>query len=461
MANQTQTQIHLTKKTKGINTNMHEIKCPHCDTVFSVDQAEYAGLLEQVRTKEFEAELSNRLHIEQEKQAAQIQLAKSEAEQANAKVIAAKELELAKLKSELENAANQVELARKTEAEKAAQILAEKALEIANLKSAIDKKATEAALAVQTAVSEAEKKNIQLKADLDKLAAEKQMAEQTSKESHAKEVASLQGEIQRIKDMKLQLSTKMIGETLEQHCSNEFNSIRSTAFPKAYFEKDNDASTGSKGDFIFKDFTDQNVEYISIMFEMKNESDATKTKQKNEDFFKELDKDRNEKGCEYAILVSLLEPESDLYNQGIVDVSHKYPKMYVVRPQFFIPMISLLRNAAMKTIEFKNELALIKSQNIDITTFESDLETFKTGFGKNYKLASDKFKKAIDEIDAAIKSLEKTKEDLLGSEKNLRLANEKLDGVTVKKLTKNNPTMKAKFEELGKDKPAIESPEED
>lgn len=439
---------------------MNEIKCPHCETVFSVDQAEYAGLLEQVRTKEFEVELTKRLHLEQEKQAAQIELAKAEVEKAQAKALAAKELELAKLKSELENSTNQIELARKSEAEKAAKEISEKQLEIAKLQSALEQKVTQGELAVKTAVSEFEKTTIQLKADLDKLAAEKKMSEQNAKESHAKEVASLQGEIQRIKDMKAQLSTKMVGETLEQHCSNEFNAIRSAAFPKAYFEKDNDASTGSKGDFIFKDFTDSQVECVSIMFEMKNESDATKTKQKNEDFFKELDKDRNEKGCEYAILVSLLEPESELYNQGIVDVSHKYPKMYVIRPQFFIPMITLLRNAAMKSIEFKNELAIIKAQNIDITTFEEDLEEFKSGFGKNYRLASDKFKKAIDDIDAAIRSLEKTKEDLLGSEKNLRLANDKLDGVTVKKLTKNNPTMKTKFDALGASKAPKEAEEQ-
>jgi hypothetical protein len=439
---------------------MHEIKCPHCKTVFSVDQAEYAGLLDQVRTKEFENELSTRLHLEQEKQAAQIEAAKQTAEAAKAKALADKEMEIQKLKSELENSQTAIELARKTEAEKAAATLSAKTLEIANLQSALEQKSTQSELAVKTAVSEAEKTNIQLKADLDKLAAEKKMSEQNSKENHAKEVETLKGEIQRIKDMKLQLSTKMVGESLEQHCSNEFNAIRSAAFPKAYFEKDNDASTGSKGDFVFKDFTDSKVEYISIMFEMKNESDATKTKQKNEDFLKELDKDRNEKGCEYAILVSLLEPESELYNQGIVDVSHKYPKMYVVRPQFFIPMITLLRNAAMKSIEFKNELALIKSQNIDITNFEADLEEFKAGFGRNYKLASDKFKLAIKEIDSAIKSLEKTKEDLIGSEKNLRLANDKLDGVTVKKLTKNNPTMKAKFNELSTSKSEIESSDE-
>lgn len=440
---------------------MNEIKCPHCNTVFTVDQAEYAGLIDQVRTKEFEAELSKRLHLEQQNLEKDIELAKKEVAAQNAKAIADKELEIQKLKSDLQNSSNEIELAKKEVAEKQAADLAAKTLEIQELRASITQSATEKELAVQKAVAEAEKKSIQLKAELEKLESDKRIAEQNTKENHAKDISALQAEIQRIKDMKLALSTKMVGESLEQHCSNEFNAIRSAAFPKAYFEKDNDATGGSKGDFIFKDFTDQNAEYISIMFEMKNESDATKTKQKNEDFFKELDKDRNEKGCEYAILVSLLEPESELYNQGIVDVSHKYPKMYVVRPQFFIPMITLLRNAAMKTIEFKNELAIIKSQNIDITTFEEDLEEFKAGFGKNYRLASDKFKKAIDDIDAAIKSLEKTKEDLIGSEKNLRLANDKLEAVTVKKLTKNNPTMKAKFDALEAPKPSKDSTSKD
>jgi hypothetical protein len=440
---------------------VNEIKCPHCNTVFTVDQAEYAGLIDQVRTREFEAELSKRLHLEQQNLEKDIELAKKEVAAQNAKAIADKELEIQKLKSDLQNSSNEIELAKKSVAEKQAADLAAKTLEIQELRASITQSATEKELAVQKAVAEAEKKSIQLKAELEKLESDKRIAEQNTKENHAKDISALQAEIQRIKDMKLALSTKMVGESLEQHCSNEFNAIRSAAFPKAYFEKDNDATGGSKGDFIFKDFTDQNAEYISIMFEMKNESDATKTKQKNEDFFKELDKDRNEKSCEYAILVSLLEPESELYNQGIVDVSHKYPKMYVVRPQFFIPMITLLRNAAMKTIEFKNELAIVKSQNIDITTFEEDLEEFKAGFGKNYRLASDKFKKAIDDIDAAIKSLEKTKEDLIGSEKNLRLANDKLEAVTVKKLTKNNPTMKAKFDALEAPKPSKDSTNKD
>jgi len=251
-----------------------------------------------------------------------------------------------------------------------------------------------------------------------------------------------------LRDMKARLSTKMVGETLEQHCETEFNRIRSTAFPRAYFEKDNDASSGSKGDYIFRDVDENDTPIVSIMFEMKNESDTTATKKKNEDFLKELDKDRNEKGCEYAILVSLLEPDSDLYNSGIVDVFHRYPKMYVIRPQFFIPMITLLRNAAMNSLEYKQELALVKAQNIDITNFESDLDTFKTAFAKNYDLASRKFQTAIDEIDKSINHLQKTKDALMSTDRNLRLANDKAQDVTVKKLTRKNPTMKTAFEQL-------------
>lgn len=254
--------------------------------------------------------------------------------------------------------------------------------------------------------------------------------------------------IERLKDMKARLSTKMVGETLEQHCDTEFNRIRATAFPKAYFEKDNDAREGSKGDFVFRDFDDSGTEFVSVMFEMKNESDTSATKSRNEDFFAKLDKDRNEKGCEYAVLVSLLEPDSELYNSGIVDVSHRFPKMYVVRPQFFIPMITLLRNAALNTLEYKSELALVRAQNIDITKFEDELEQFKAGFGKNFDLASRRFHTAIDEIDKSISHLQKTKEALLGCDRNLRLANDKAQDVTIKKLTRGNPTMAAKFSEL-------------
>jgi len=274
------------------------------------------------------------------------------------------------------------------------------------------------------------------------------LAETSLKDKYETQLKDRDEAIERLRDMKAKLSTKMVGETLEQHCETEFNRLRATAFTKAYFEKDNDASTGSKGDYIFRDADDAGNEVVSIMFEMKNESDTTATKKKNEDFLKELDKDRTEKGCEYAVLVSLLEPESELYNSGIVDVSHRFPKMYIIRPQFFIPMITLLRNAAMNSMEYKAELALVKSQSIDVTDFEEELDTFKTGFARNYDLAGKKFQTAIDEIDKSITHLQKTKEALLGTDRNLRLANDKAQDVTIKKLTRGNPTMKAKFDEL-------------
>ena len=283
---------------------------------------------------------------------------------------------------------------------------------------------------------------------------EKQLAETSLKDKYETQIKDRDDAIERLRDMKARLSTKMVGETLEQHCETEFNRIRSTAFPNAYFEKDNDASTGSKGDYIFRDTDGADTEIVSIMFEMKNESDTTATKKKNEDFLKELDKDRTEKGCEYAILVSLLEPDSELYNSGIVDVFHRYPKMYIIRPQFFIPIITLLRNAAMKSLEYKTELALVKAQNVDVTNFENDLETFKTAFAKNYDLASRKFQKAIDEIDKSIDHLQKTKDALLGTDRNLRLANNKAQDVTIKKLTRRNPTMAEKFEELNRQEPS-------
>jgi hypothetical protein len=270
---------------------------------------------------------------------------------------------------------------------------------------------------------------------------EKQLAEKSLTEKYQTQIKDRDDAIERLRDMKARMSTKMVGETLEQHCDTEFNRIRATAFPRAYFEKDNDASAGSKGDYIFRDVDEAGTEIVSIMFEMKNEVDTTATKKKNEDFLKELDKDRIEKGCEYAVLVSLLEPDSELYNSGIVDVFHRYPKMYVVRPQFFLPIITLLRNASMKSLEYKTELALVKAQSVDITNFENDLDTFKTAFGKNYDLASRKFQTAIDEIDKSIDHLQKTKDALLGTDRNLRLANDKAQDVTIKKLTRQNPTM--------------------
>ena len=288
----------------------------------------------------------------------------------------------------------------------------------------------------------------ELKNSLARAELEKQLSEQAIKDKYETRIKDRDDTIERLKDMKARLSTKMVGETLEQHCEIEFNRIRAMAFPKAYFEKDNDSRTGSKGDYIFRDMDEIGTEIVSIMFEMKNESDSTATKNKNEDFLKELDKDRAEKGCEYAVMVTLLEPESELYNSGIVDMFHRYPKMYVVRPQFFLPIITLLRNAAMNSLKYKSELALVKAQNIDITNFETNLETFKTAFSRNYDLASNSFKKAIEEIDKSIDHLQKTKDALLGTDRNLRLANDKAQDVTIKKLTRGNPTMAAKFAEL-------------
>jgi hypothetical protein len=303
-------------------------------------------------------------------------------------------------------------------------------------------------LAINEAVNNIEKERDELKNNLKEVRLKSELAENSLKDKYETQIKDRDDAIERLKDMKARLSTKMIGETLEIHCETEFNRIRSTAFPNAYFEKDNDARTGSKGDYIFKDKDIEGTEIVSIMFEMKNESDTTATKKKNEDFFKELNKDREEKKCEYAVLVSLLESDSELYNSGIVDVSYHYPKMYVIRPQFFIPIITLLRNASMKSLEFKNELARVREQNIDITNFEDDLEQFKEAFGKNYNLASKKFESAIASIDKSIDQLQKTKDALLGTERNLRLANDKAHGVTIKKLTRKNPTMAAKFEQL-------------
>jgi hypothetical protein len=321
--------------------------------------------------------------------------------------------------------------------------------EIQKLKNELEIIKTRQEITVTDAVSKVEKERDKLRHDLEQAELQKKLSEQSLKDKYETQLKDRDDAIERLRDMKARLSTKMVGETLEQHCETEFNRLRATAFPRSYFEKDNDASTGSKGDYIFRDSDESDIEIVSIMFEMKNENDTTATKKKNEDFFKELDKDRNEKGCEYAVLVSLLEPESELYNSGIVDVSYRYPKMYVIRPQFFIPIITLLRNASLKSLEYKSELALMKAQNIDITNFEHNLEQFKDGFARNYDLASRKFQTAIDEIDKSISHLQKTKDALLGTDRNLRLANDKAQSVTIKKLTKDNPTMKAKFSELG------------
>lgn len=320
--------------------------------------------------------------------------------------------------------------------------------EIQSLKAKLDATRIEQKIAITGAVSAVEKERDELKNGLKQAELEKQLSETSLKDKYETQIKDRDDAIERLRDMKARLSTKMVGETLEQHCDTEFNRIRATAFPRAYFEKDNDARSGSKGDYIFRDSDEAGTEIVSIMFEMKNESDTTATKKKNEDFLKELDKDRTEKGCEYAVLVSLLEPDSELYNSGIVDVFHRYPKMYIVRPQFFLPIITLLRNAAMKSLEYKTELALVKAQNVDITNFENDLDTFKTAFAKNYDLASRKFQTAIDEIDKSIDHLQKTKDALLSTDRNLRLANNKAQDVTIKKLTRRNPTMAANFDEL-------------
>jgi hypothetical protein len=322
--------------------------------------------------------------------------------------------------------------------------------EISALQSKIANAELEHKMAVTNALKLVEKERDELKSNLDHAGLQKELSENALKDKYETQIKERDEAIERLRDLKARLSTKMVGETLEQHCEIEFNRIRSTAFPRAYFEKDNDARGGSKGDYIFRDKDDQDTEVVSIMFEMKNEVDTTATKKKNEDFLKQLDKDRNDKGCEYAVLVSLLESDNELYNSGIVDVFHRYPKMYVVRPQFFIPIITLLRNAAMKSMEYKRELALVKEQNIDVTTFESDLEAFKSAFARNYDLASRKFQTAINEIDKSINHLQKTKDALISTDNNLRLANNKSHDVTVKKLTKNNPTMASKFDELKK-----------
>ena len=391
---------------------MHEINCPHCNKAFKIDETGYADILKQVRDSEFDQQLHERLEI-------------AEREKINA-------VELA-----IEKAGNEMQKATVT-----------KDIEIQKLQAKLDAGDVTQKLAVTEALKTVEKERDKLANDLDRSKLEKALAETSLKDMYDTRIKDRDIEIERLRDMKARLSTKMVGESLEQHCETEFNRIRATAFPKAYFEKDNDSRTGSKGDYIFRDSDDQGIESLSIMFEMKNENDETATKKKNEDFFKELDKDRNEKKCEYAILVSLLEPDSELYNSGIVDVAHRYKKMYVIRPQFFIPIITLLRNAAQNSLQYKAELAVIKAQNVDITNFENELNMFRSGFARNYELASKKFKTAISEIDKTIKHLQKTKDALLGSENNLRLASNKADELTVKKLTKNNPTMAAKFDKL-------------
>jgi hypothetical protein len=406
---------------------MNEIICPHCKKTFKVDEAGFADILKQVRNHEFEKELHERLELLEKDKESAVKLAEANTKSILQNDIAKKENEIVRLKAEKDAEANK-------------------------LKAKIESIETEKKLAVTEAVTKIEKERDDLKNKLQNKDGEIQLREVSLKDKYESELKLKDEMIERYKDMKLRLSTKMVGETLEQHCETEFNKLRATGFQNAYFEKDNDSKDGSKGDYIYRENDEAGNEIISIMFEMKNESDTTATKKKNEDFLKELDKDRSEKKCEYAVLVSLLEVENELYNTGIVDMSYKYPKMYVVRPQFFIPIITLLRNAAMNSLKYKAELALVRNQNIDITNFEENVNKFKEGFAKNYDLASRKFKTAIEEIDKTIDHLQKTKEALVSSENNFRIANTKTEELTIKKLTRGNPTMTEKFEEHKKTK---------
>ena len=461
---------------------MHEIICPHCGKAFKIDEAGYANILKQVRDSEFEKQLHERLELADQDKRNAVELAQTKVASESQKAAAAKDAEIQALKARLdagdvarklavtealsavekERDALTNELKQARHDKQAVSQLAEARLvnelqktaatkdsEIQGLKAKLDAITVAQKLAINEAVGVIEKERDKLQSGLERVELEKQLAEQSLKDKYETQIKDRDDAIERLRDMKARLSTKMVGETLEQHCETEFNRIRATAFPRAYFEKDNDARTGSKGDYIFRDSDDAGTEIVSMMFEMKNESDRTATKNKNEDFLKELDKDRTEKGCEYAVLVSLLEPDSELYNTGIVDMSHRYAKTYVVRPQFFLPIISVLRNAALGALQYKQELALVKAQNVDITNFEDHLEKFKTGFARNYELHTRQFGEAIDEIDKAIVRLQKVKDALQGSERNLRLANDKAQDVTIKKLTLGNPTMAEKFAELG------------
>jgi len=420
---------------------MKEIICPHCKKTFKVDEAGFADILKQVRDHQFEKELHERLEIAEREKVSAVKLAESHIKNTLQKELIKKEKEFIELKAEKNN--------------ELVQALTKKEFKIAEMKSKIDKAEVEKKLTVTEAVKKIEKERDVLISELKSKDTEKQLLEKSLQERYLAKLKTKDDiikmkdeEIALRKDMKLKLSTKMVGETLEQHCEIEFNKLRATAFQNAYFEKDNNSKTGSKGDYIYRETDNSGNEIISIMFEMKNENDETLTKKKNEDFLRELDKDRTEKRCEYAILVSLLEAENELYNTGIVDVSYKYEKMYVVRPQFFIQIITLLRNAAMNSLKYKAELALVRNQNIDITNFEDNVNKFKEGFAKNYDLASRKFKVAIDEIDKTINHLQKTKNALLSSENNLRLANNRAEKLTIKRLTHGNPTMASKFAEL-------------
>ena len=412
---------------------MNEIKCPKCGTVFQISESDYESIVKQIRDHEFESELHERENRFKKDIESAVKLAES-----------SKDMEIQELKLKLSSLEEQTK--NKLEKEYESEIN-KKELEISELKGKLQVQESKMELEIQRVVSENEKKIDNLSSELELKNKENEIRENSLKEQYELKLKDKDEQIAYYKDFKAKQSTKMIGESLEQHCSVEFNRLR-PLFKNSYFEKDNDAKTGSKGDFIFRDFDEDGNEIVSIMFEMKNEADSTATKHKNEHFFKELDKDRKEKNCEYAVLVSLLEPDNDYYNDGIVDVSHLYDKMYVIRPQFFIPLITLIRNLASKSLEYRKELEMVKNQNIDITHFEENINLFKEGFGRNYRLASERFQKAIEEIDKTIDHLQKTKEHLLKTDDNLRLANNKAEDLTIKKLTRNNPTMQRMFEEL-------------
>ena len=420
---------------------MNEIKCPKCKTAFKIDEAGFADLQKQVRDHEFEKELQNRLNIAESEKKSAVQLAEATIKNENNKELILKEKEIADLK-------NKIEIER-------SEIISKKQIDLAEMKAKVERADIEKKLAVSEALKVIEKERDDLSNSLEIKDTERELLKKSLNEKHLSELQTKDDiikmkdeEILLRKDMKLKLSTKMIGETLEQHCEAEFNKLRSTGFQNAYFEKDNDIVSGSKGDFIFRESDDNGNEIISIMFEMKNEGDETATKKKNNDFLKELNKDRLGKKCEYAVLVSLLESDNELYNTGIVDVSYKYEKMYVVRPQFFIPIITILRNAAKNSMQYKSEMEMMKAQNTDITNFEEKLTSFKTGFSRNYELANRMFTNAIADIDKSIARLQKTKDGLISSDRNLRLANDKADNLTIKKLTHGNPTMKKRFEDM-------------
>lgn len=420
---------------------MQEIKCPKCGEVFQVDESGYAAIVKQVRDREFEKEIRQREDALLSEKDSAVAVAVTKAEADKDRIIADLRAKLNANSLEKQTAVEKL----RSEMNKA---LADKQNEITRLNGELELGRANTDIAVSKALADKEKEILQLRNELDLEQSKRELNEKTLNEAHRAELERKDEEIAYYKDFKARQSTKMIGESLEQHCLTEFNRLRATAFPNAYFEKDNDARSGSKGDFIFRDKAEDGTEFISIMFEMKNEMDETATKHKNEDFFKELDKDRREKSCEYAVLVSMLEADSELYNTGIVDVSYRFEKMYVIRPQFFIPMITLLRNAALNSLECRQQLALVREQNIDITHFEEAMTDFKNGFSYNVDLASRKFNTAIDEIDKTITHLQKTKEALLSSDHNLQIANRKVDDLTIKKLTKNNPTMAVKFAEL-------------